>query len=395
MKKPLISVILPIYNVEMYIEECLSSLVHQTIGVENLEVIMVNDCSTDNTGKVLDQYAENYNNFKAIHLEKNCGAPGKPRNIGIDIAKGKYLIFMDPDDYIPADAYETLFNIAEEYKSDFVMGKMESFNDSDGSTFQHSTFKHYLLQKPYMNTNIEVSPFFLQVKTAITLKLVRTAFVRQHKISFIEGMRNGEDKFYDVQLFTKAKKFSYIPQNVYKYRARDDDRNLSLTQQDILSSVENDVQSVNAIKPKLNDKEYSYFQVNALRSILWKICDPDFNKLSIEEKKRLINLVKRVVDGYDIEIVKKYLVWEEPFLSLIEKNYINEALAYNSMLISRRWWLKQGTELQQRYRKQTAIRNSFSWRITKFLRNRNFKLKDIIKGRFLNETKRSNTITGS
>ncbi|MEM5623798.1 glycosyltransferase [Bacillus thuringiensis] len=70
MKKPLISVILPIYNVEMYIEECLNSLVNQTIGVENLEVIMVNDCSTDNTGKFLDQYAENYNNFKAIHLEK-------------------------------------------------------------------------------------------------------------------------------------------------------------------------------------------------------------------------------------------------------------------------------------------------------------------------------------
>ncbi|SCB71234.1 glycosyltransferase family 2 protein [Bacillus mycoides] len=395
MKKPLISVILPIYNVEMYIAECLDSLVDQAIGVENLEVIMVNDCSTDGTGKILDQYALKYDNFKVIHLEKNCGAPGKPRNIGIDLARGKYLIFMDPDDYVPSDAYETLFNIAEEYKSDFVMGKMESFNDSDGSTFQHSTFQHYLLQKPYFNTNTEISPFFLQVKTAITLKLVRTSFVRQNKISFIEGMRNGEDKFYDIQLFAKAKKFSYIPKNVYRYRARDDDNNLSLTQQDIMTSVTNDVQSAEVIKTKLNKKEYSYFQVNALRSILWKVCDQDFNKLPMQQKKELINLIKGVVDDYDVEITRKYLVWEESLLSLITKGHIETALEYNSMLISRRWWLKQGNELQQRYRKQSFIRNSFSWKITKYLRNKNFKVKDVIKRRFMNEAKRSDTITNS
>lgn len=70
MKKPLISVILPIYNVEMYIEECLNSLINQTIGVENLEVIMVNDCSTDSTKSIMDKYSEIYSNFISIHLEK-------------------------------------------------------------------------------------------------------------------------------------------------------------------------------------------------------------------------------------------------------------------------------------------------------------------------------------
>lgn len=93
MKKPLISVILPIYNVEMYIEECLNSLVNQTIGVENLEVIMVNDCSTDSTKSIMDKYSEKYSNFISIHLEKNTGSPSTPKNIGVEQATGEYLIF--------------------------------------------------------------------------------------------------------------------------------------------------------------------------------------------------------------------------------------------------------------------------------------------------------------
>ncbi|WP_242144835.1 MULTISPECIES: glycosyltransferase family 2 protein [unclassified Bacillus cereus group] len=391
MKKPLISVILPIYNVEKYIVECLESLVNQTIGVENLEVIMVNDCSTDGTGAILDQYALKYDNFKVIHLEKNCGAPGKPRNIGIDLAKGKYLIFMDPDDYIPADAYETLFNVAEEYKSDFVMGKMRSFNDSDGVQGEHTTFRHYLLQKYYYNVDIKRVPFFMQVKTAIILKLVRTSFVRKNKIYFIEGMRNGEDKYYDAQLFTKAKQFSYIPQVVYMYRSRNDEGNLSLTQQNIMSTVVNDVKSFQMIKTTLDKEQYNYFQVNVLRSILWKVCDPDFNRLRMNEKKELMNLIREVIKDYDKNIVKKYLLWEEPLLSLIAKGCIEEAIDYNGMLISRRWWYKKGTELQKKYKKQMAIRDSFSWKITKPLRNRNFKIVNVIKGRFLNEDKRSGT----
>lgn len=101
------------------------------------------------------------------------------------------------------------------------------------------------------------------------------------------------------------------------------------------------------------------------------------------------------MDDYDVEITRKYLVWEESLLSLITKGHIETALEYNSMLISRRWWLKQGNELQQRYRKQSFIRNSFSWKITKYLRNKNFKVKDVIKRRFMNEAKRSDTITNS
>ncbi|MEH6958081.1 glycosyltransferase family 2 protein, partial [Neobacillus drentensis] len=217
MKKPIISVILPIYNVEAYIDECLNSLINQTIGFENLEVLMVNDCSTDRTPEIINNYENKYSNFHAIHMEQNSGAPGKPRNLGIDHANGEYLIFLDPDDYLPLDAYANLYETAKSTKSDFVMGKMTSFNEEDGFEYEHITFKNYLLQKHYTNVKLKEVPFFLQVKTAVYLKLVKTNFVKKNNIKFIEGVKNGEDKYYDMQLFTKANTFSYIPTCVYMY----------------------------------------------------------------------------------------------------------------------------------------------------------------------------------
>ncbi|MFF3023915.1 glycosyltransferase family 2 protein [Gottfriedia sp. NPDC057948] len=368
MNQPQISVILPIYNVENYIHECLNSLLNQTIGYENLEVIMVNDCSNDRTPLIIDEYAAKYENFKAIHFTENSGAPGKPRNVGIENATGKYTIFLDPDDIVPADAYEKLINVIENSDSDFVMGKMQSFDDETKRRHEHVTFKQYQLQKKYIDVNIDNVPFFYQVKTAIILKLVKTEFLLINKIEFIEGMKNGEDKYYDIQLFSKAKKFSYIPEVIYLYRARNDEKNLSLTQRDIISTVENDVKSALIIKPLLSQEEFRYFQINVFRSIFWKIGDADFKNLTKDQKDYLFNLIKDVVVGYDSEITKEYMEVEEPIISLISSGHIEEALDYNHLLISRRWWFKISKELEKDYKKSSKIRNSNFWKVTSPLR---------------------------
>ncbi|MGQ5110592.1 glycosyltransferase family 2 protein [Bacillus halotolerans] len=370
MDYPLISVVLPVYNVEAYVEECLESIISQTLGFEKIEVILVNDCSTDGTATILDKYAERFKNIRVIHLTENCGAPGKPRNIGINEAKGEYIIFLDPDDYIPADAYEKLYKVMEKNNSDFVMGKMLSFNDENGKTHEHITFKNYFMHKHYNDVNIETVPFFLQVKTAVYLKLVKTSFLREHNILFPEGMRNGEDKIYDMALFTKAKKFSYIPEYIYYYRTRNDANNLSLTQQNIKNTLKNDVTAALKIKKFLNEKEYSYFQINAFRSLLWKICDPEFNKVPVAERLEILEMIRPVVQGFNPDITEKYFSIEKPLLSLIEKNFLLEALEYNSMIVSRRWWYSTGIELQKMFKRQHAIKNSLSWRITKIFRNK-------------------------
>lgn len=112
-----ISIIVPVYNVEKYISKCLDSIVNQIY--RNIEVIVVNDGSTDKSGLICDEYAEKYNNIKVFHKE-NEGV-SSARNLGIDNASGEYIAFVDPDDYIDKNMYEILYKEIIKSKSDIAM----------------------------------------------------------------------------------------------------------------------------------------------------------------------------------------------------------------------------------------------------------------------------------
>ncbi|MEK4968341.1 glycosyltransferase family 2 protein [Cytobacillus sp. FSL R7-0696] len=381
MTVPSISVILPVYNVEKYVDECFDSLLHQTIGFENLEIIFIDDCSTDSTASILQSYVDKYTNVKVIRLEVNSGAPGKPRNVGINYALGKYSIFLDPDDFLPKNAYEILYNNAEKYESEFVMGKMESFRDSDPKrkTWLHITFRDYLMKKSYYNVNIKMVPFFLQVKTGVYLKLVKTEFIKKNNLSFIEGMKNGEDKIYDMMLFTKAEKFTYIPETVYMYRTRDDDENLSMTQQDLESTILNDCKAALNIRPLLKEDEYKYFQINALRSIFWKLLDPAFNSLSKKKRQELLLEISYVMVSYDSNLIKKYFTLEYPIVSLLQKGEINHAMNYIQIHVSRKYWYTETNALKKQYDRQVGFLQSKSWKLTKTLRLINQKRRNLFR----------------
>ena len=115
-----ISIIIPAYNAEKYIRESLDSIIRQTIGFEHLEVILVDDCSTDRSGEIMDEYADRYRNIKVIHLQKNSGTAGKPRNCGLEHATAEYLMFLDADDYYSDDACEVLYKEIEKNNVDIV-----------------------------------------------------------------------------------------------------------------------------------------------------------------------------------------------------------------------------------------------------------------------------------
>lgn len=373
MRQPYISVILPIYNVEKYIDEAFNSLLNQTIGFTNLEIILVNDCSKDGTLAILERYERDYENVKLMTLPKNSGAPGTPRNVGMQHTTGKYTIFLDPDDYIPFDAYEKLYRVAEEWESDFVMGRMISFNDSNptGHQWFHITFRDYLMKKSYFNVNIDEVPFFLQVKTAVYLKLVRTDFMKENQLKFVEGMKNGEDKYYDMQLFTLAKKFSYIPETIYLYRTRDDETNPSMTQQDMEPTMLNDCKAAMLVKSLLTAEQYQTFQINALRSLFWKLINPGFNSLPYEKKVFLLEKMTPVIEGYNPNIIQKYYKFEYPVVSLISKREYDLAIEYIKLQISRKTWYLEGKQLLEIKNTQDKMLSSISWKLTKPLRKLN------------------------
>jgi len=110
----LISVIVPVYNVEKYLNRCVDSIINQTY--KNLEIILIDDGSTDNSGKICDTYSQQDKRITVIH--KNNGGQGSARNIGLDICKGDYIGFVDSDDWITPDMYEYLLNILKANNSD-------------------------------------------------------------------------------------------------------------------------------------------------------------------------------------------------------------------------------------------------------------------------------------
>ena len=126
-----ISVIIPVYNGEKYLKNALDSLLNQTIGFENLEVIIVNDCSRDNSKEIIEEFKmENSvfnesgsSNIITIHLDENIGGAYGPRNIALEHASGEYLMFVDADDAFEEDACEILYNKINEYDCDIAFGR--------------------------------------------------------------------------------------------------------------------------------------------------------------------------------------------------------------------------------------------------------------------------------
>lgn len=125
--KPKVSIVVPIYNVEQFLDRTMQSLLAQTL--KNIEIIMVDDESPDNCPAICDRYAEQYPNVKVVH-KKNAGL-GMACNSGIEVASGEYIAFCDSDDYVDKDMYETMYNAALKYDADAVYTGIKTVNERE------------------------------------------------------------------------------------------------------------------------------------------------------------------------------------------------------------------------------------------------------------------------
>lgn len=140
-----VSVIVPVYNAEEYLNECIDSLINQTISP--LEIILLNDGSKDNSGKICDEYAEKYDNIVVRHLEN--GGPSRARNIGLSIARGEFVGFVDSDDFVKENMFELLYNEIQKNNSDMVISSISIF---DGKNITNQNMDY---EKFYIGTDIK------------------------------------------------------------------------------------------------------------------------------------------------------------------------------------------------------------------------------------------------
>ena len=159
-----ISIVMPVYNAEKYIKNSFESIIAQSIGLENLEVIIVNDASKDNTKEIIDEYCNIYSNFRAIHLKKNIGAAYGPRNVALKEVKSDYVMFLDADDTFTPSACEDLYNEITSSDADIVFGRYYRVYDD-------LKLKSY---SPYDNcdNDIKINPNFTGLMSFIWSKII-------------------------------------------------------------------------------------------------------------------------------------------------------------------------------------------------------------------------------
>lgn len=175
----LVSIIVPVYNVESYLEECLNSIVKQTY--KNIEVILINDGSTDNSLCICEDYVSKYHNIQVISQE-NKGL-GPARNRGVELSKGDYLMFVDSDDWIVEDAVELFIKSISDFQGviDFVdSSKYIEYNQQTGSA--EEIFRRGVYGLSTIKTDIEKGNYLLNSSSMVCMKLFRREFIVQNNI---------------------------------------------------------------------------------------------------------------------------------------------------------------------------------------------------------------------
>jgi poly(ribitol-phosphate) beta-N-acetylglucosaminyltransferase len=209
MSTPDVSVIVAVYNTMPYLTACLDSLVGQTIGLDRLEVVAVDDGSTDGSGAELDRYAKRYPDTVRVLHQPNSGGPAAPSNAALDQARGRYVFFIGSDDHLGPEALERLVAAADRWDSDVVFGRMVGTN------------KRYVHQAVYATTQEHLDLFDSDLPWSLSnTKLFRRDLIERHGLRFRTDMPMGSDQPFTLEACVRAKKVSVLADYDYYYAVK-------------------------------------------------------------------------------------------------------------------------------------------------------------------------------
>lgn len=205
-----ISIIIPVYNNFTLIHRTLMSIMHQSIGFENIEVILVNDNSNEKTYDVLNSYANNFSNIKVIHLENNTGSAGTPRNVGIKVSSSDYLMFLDHDDYFEFDSIEKLYDIIINEDVDLVFGTYSVIQNDKPQDIFYPKEKH-----GFFNSIEENERFIGFPPPSIWTKIFKKDIIMKNNILFPPIL--GEDAIFLNKFLLKSSGIYYLHDSLICY----------------------------------------------------------------------------------------------------------------------------------------------------------------------------------
>lgn len=234
---PRVSVVIPVYNTVAYLSQCLDSVVGQDLPATDVEVVAVDDGSTDDSGRVLDEYARRYPNVHVVH-QPNSGWAGQPRNRGMDMSRGEYVFFMDSDDWLGPEALHRMCDFADEHGSDIVAPRLvRSDGPNSRPDIWHATAVDADLR--------------LVLKSLMTQKLFRRSFLEAHGLRFPEAKVRLEDGIFMSRAYLLAKRVSILADYAYYYKRvrRDSLTHHGMEAESYLASVRTIADTVRRLAP--------------------------------------------------------------------------------------------------------------------------------------------------
>ena len=219
MKKELISIIVPVYNVENYLRQCLDSIMGQTY--QNFECLLINDGSPDYSADICSEYVFKDSRFR--YFEKENGGVSSARNLGIEHSKGEYITFIDSDDWVDSDYLEILYNALIDENADISVSTYKRFHMADNCWYFHSFQRGYekkIFTGSELIDNLQLLSSFNHSYGSVCGKLVKS--VRVETIRFNEETTLGEDMEFWYKLYLISDKIVYVNKDTYIYRTSND-----------------------------------------------------------------------------------------------------------------------------------------------------------------------------
>lgn len=233
----LISVIVPIYNVEEYLDDCLQSLERQTF--QDIEVILVNDGSTDRSAEIARSYAGKHENYRVV--ERANGGLSAARNSGLDVATGEYVYFLDSDDYLVDDALEKLYREAERKQLDVLRFSAYTFADHTNEIeWEHEGGYKYLGNYPDVYTGADAMHRFMEYSDGYVsncLILIRRDIIQDNHLRYVEGIIH-EDNLFHFQVMLLSQRVAVLNEPLYCRRYRNDSITTTLNYKKRLSALQ-------------------------------------------------------------------------------------------------------------------------------------------------------------
>ncbi len=297
-KKYKISTIIPVYNVESYLEQTIISVIKQKIGFkENIQLILVNDGSTDNSEAICLKYKEKYPDNIIYHSKKNEGV-SVARNTGLKLAEGEYVNFLDSDDYIDLDFYKKAYKMLEENQQiDLVVARLKYFEASK---------KYHFLDYKFTGDRIidimkEPESIVLHINSA----LIRTDVMK--KLQFDSRLKISEDTKLLYEIILQKEKYGVLASSIYHYRKREDQSSAIQTSRKNKSWYTDTIKYCHDFLVDLSMKKYGkvipYVQYFIMYDIQWRIKTQILQELSDEEKEYYVNSIRRYLKLMDDDVI--------------------------------------------------------------------------------------------